>query len=236
MALPKLDTPTYSLVLPSTGQEIKYRPFLVKEQKLLMMAQESKEQTNISETMSNVISSCTFNNINPNQIPLFDIEYIFLKIRSKSVGETQEIRVLCPDDGETYGNVTLNLDEIEVQMTEGHTNEINLTDKIKIIMKYPQLKDMRGLDSIDTTQMEQIFAVMKHCVWEVHDGDKVYNRVDITDKDIEDFIDSFDNQQLESILNFFTTMPKLRHAVKVTNPKTKVESELVLEGLESFLE
>ena len=236
MALPKLDTPTYSLVLPSTGQEIKYRPFLVKEQKLLMMAQESKEQTNIAETMSNVISSCTFNTVDTQQTPLFDIEYIFLKVRSKSVGETQEIRVLCPDDGETYGNVTVNLDEIEVQMTEGHTNEINLTDKIKIIMKYPQLKDMRGLDSIDTTQMEQIFAVMKHCVWEVHDGDKVYNRVDITDKDIEDFIDSFDNQQLESILNFFTTMPKLRHAVKVTNPKTKVESELVLEGLESFLE
>ena len=236
MALPKLDTPTYSLVLPSTGQEIKYRPFLVKEQKLLMMAQESKEQTNISETMSNVISSCTFNNINPNQIPLFDIEYIFLKIRSKSVGETQEIRVLCPDDGETYGNVTLNLDEIEVQMTEGHTNEINLTDKIKIIMKYPQLKDMKGLDSIDTVQTEQIFSIMKYCIWEVHDGDKVYNRVDISDKDIEEFIDSFDNQQLESILNFFQTMPKIRHPVKVINPKTKVESELVLEGLESFLE
>ena len=236
MALPKLDTPTYSLVLPSTGQEIKYRPFLVKEQKLLMMAQESKEQTNISETMSNVISSCTFNNINPNQIPLFDIEYIFLKIRSKSVGETQEIRVLCPDDGETYGNVTLNLDEIEVQMTEGHTNEINLTDKIKIIMKYPQLKDMRGLDSIDTVQTEQIFSIMKYCIWEVHDGDKVYNRVDISDKDIEEFIDSFDNQQLESILNFIQTMPKIRHPVKVINPKTKVESELVLEGLESFLE
>ena len=236
MALPKLDTQTYSLVLPSTGQEIKYRPFLVKEQKLLMMAQESKEQTNISETMSNVISSCTFNNINPNQIPLFDIEYIFLKIRSKSVGETQEIRVLCPDDGETYGNVTLNLDEIEVQMTEGHTNEINLTDKIKIIMKYPQLKDMRGLDSIDTVQTEQIFSIMKYCIWEVHDGDKVYNRVDISDKDIEEFIDSFDNQQLESILNFFQTMPKIRHPVKVINPKTKVESELVLEGLESFLE
>ena len=236
MALPKLDTPTYSLVLPSTGQEIKYRPFLVKEQKLLMMAQESKEQTNIAETMSNVISSCTFNTVDTQQTPLFDIEYIFLKVRSKSVGETQEIRVLCPDDGETYGNVTVNLDEIEVQMTEGHTNEINLTDKIKIIMKYPQLKDMRGLDSIDTTQMEQIFAVMKHCVWEVHDGDKIYNRVDITDKDIEDFIDSFDNKQLESILNFFQTMPKLRHPVKVTNPKTKVESEIVLEGLENFLE
>ena len=236
MALPKLDTPTYSLVLPSTGQEIKYRPFLVKEQKLLMMAQESKEQTNIAETMSNVISSCTFNTVDTQQTPLFDIEYIFLKVRSKSVGETQQIRVLCPDDGETYGNVTLNLDEIEVQMTEGHTNEINLTDKIKIIMKYPQLKDMRGLDSIDTVQTEQIFSIMKYCIWEVHDGDKVYNRVDISDKDIEEFIDSFDNQQLESILNFFQTMPKIRHPVKVINPKTKVESELVLEGLESFLE
>ena len=235
MALPKLDTPTYSLVLPSTGQEIKYRPFLVKEQKLLMMAQESKEQTNISETMSNVISSCTFNNINPNQIPLFDIEYIFLKIRSKSVGETQEIRVLCPDDGETYGNVTLNLDEIEVQMTEGHTNEINLTDKIKIIMKYPQLKDMRGLDSIDTVQTEQIFSIMKYCIWEVHDGDKVYNRVDISDKDIEEFIDSFDNQQLESILNFFQTMPKIRHAVNLVNPKTNVTSEVIIEGIDNFL-
>ena len=236
MALPKLDTPTYSLVLPSTGQEIKYRPFLVKEQKLLMMAQESKEQTNIAETMSNVISSCTFNTVDTQQTPLFDIEYIFLKVRSKSVGETQQIRVLCPDDGETYGNVTVNLDEIEVQMTEGHTNEINLTDKIKIIMKYPQLKDMRGLDSIDTVQTEQIFSIMKYCIWEVHDGDKVYNRVDISDKDIEEFIDSFDNQQLESILNFFQTMPKIRHPVKVINPKTKVESELVLEGLESFLE
>ena len=236
MALPKLDTPTYSLVLPSTGQEIKYRPFLVKEQKLLMMAQESKEQTNISETMSNVISSCTFNNINPNQIPLFDIEYIFLKVRSKSVGETQEVRVLCPDDGETYGNVTLNLDEIEVQMTEGHTNEINLTDKIKIIMKYPQLKDMRGLDSIDTVQTEQIFSIMKYCIWEVHDGDKVYNRVDISDKDIEEFIESLNAEQFDNVLKFFNTMPKVRHVIEVTNPKTKVKSEVLLEGLQSFLD
>ena len=236
MALPKLDTPTYSLVLPSTGQEIKYRPFLVKEQKLLMMAQESKEQVNISETMLNVISSCTFNDIDVNQIPLFDIEYIFLKVRSKSVGETQEVRVLCPDDNETYGTVKVELDKIEVQMTEGHTNEIILTDKIKVIMKYPQLKDMSNLDSISTVQVEQIFSIMKHCIWEVHDGDKVYNRVDITDEDIEEFIGSFDNKQLESILNFFQTMPKLRHPVKVTNPKTKVESEIVLEGLENFLE
>ena len=143
---------------------------------------------------------------------------------------------MCPDDNETYGTVKVELDKIEVQMTEGHTNEIILTDKIKVIMKYPQLKDMSNLDSISTVQVEQIFSIMKHCIWEVHDGDKVYNRVDITDKDIEEFIDSFDNKQLESILNFFQTMPKLRHPVKVTNPKTKVESEIVLEGLESFLE
>ena len=142
---------------------------------------------------------------------------------------------MCPDDGETYGNVTLNLDEIEVQMTEGHTNEINLTDKIKIIMKYPQLKDMRGLDSIDTVQTEQIFSIMKYCIWEVHDGDKVYNRVDISDKDIEEFIDKLDSNQFKKIEQFFETMPRLRHVVEVENPKTKVKSEVVIEGLANFL-
>ena len=207
MALPKLDTPTYSLVLPSTGQEIKYRPFLVKEQKLLMMAQESKEQVNISETMLNVISSCTFNDIDVNQIPLFDIEYIFLKVRSKSVGETQEVRVLCPDDNETYGTVKVELDKIEVQMTEGHTNEIILTDKIKVIMKYPQLKDMSNLDSISTVQVEQIFSIMKHCIWEVHDGDKVYNRVDITDNEMYQVgAQFFENEDGDGLADVLTNM------------------------------
>ena len=236
MALPKLDTPVYILKLPSTQEDIKYRPFLVKEQKLLMMAQESGEDTDLVNIITDIIKSCTFDKIDVNTVPLFDIEYMFLKLRAKSVGETATIRVLCPDDGKTYVNVNVNIDELEVQMIEDHSNIIELTDKIKMIMKYPQLKDMRGLQSISTSQTEQIFSILKHCISEVHEGETIYNRVDVTDKDIEDFIESFSTEQLKSIMNFFETMPKIRKVVNVTNPKTKVESEIILEGMETFLE
>ena len=233
MPLPKLDTPTYSLVLPSTGQKIKYRPFLVKEQKIMMMAQESEEDNQMYQVMSDVVKSCTFDKINTETSPIFDIEYIFLKLRSKSVGETTTVRLLCPDDKKTYAQVEVNLEDLEVQMTENHTNVIQLTDKIKLIMKYPLLRDMKNITR--STTGEQIFAVMKHCIWEVHDGDKIYNRVDITDKDIEEFIDSFNTEQLESIIEFFQTMPKIRHAVNLLNPKTNVTSEVVIEGIDNFL-
>ena len=233
MPLPKLDTPTYSLVLPSTGQTIKYRPFLVKEQKILMMAQESEEDSQMYQVMSDIVKSCTFDEIDTEVSPIFDIEYIFLKLRSKSVGEKTTVRLLCPDDKKTYGQVDVNLDDVEIQMTENHTNVIQLTDKIKLIMKYPLLRDMKNITR--STTGEQIFAVMKHCIWEVHDGETVYNRVDISEKDIEDFIDSFDTSQLEEVMKFFETMPKLRHVVKVKNPKTKVQSEVTVEGLQSFL-
>ena len=233
MPLPKLDTPTYSLVLPSTGQTIKYRPFLVKEQKILMMAQESEEDSQMYQVMSDIVKSCTFDEIDTEVSPIFDIEYIFLKLRSKSVGEKTTVRLLCPDDKKTYGQVDVNLDDVEIQMTENHTNVIQLTDKIKLIMKYPLLRDMKNITR--STTGEQIFAVMKHCIWEVHDGDKIYNRVDITDKDIEEFIDSFNTEQLESIIKFFQTMPKIRHVVNLVNPKTNVTSEVVIEGIDSFL-
>tara|TARA_B100000287_G_scaffold171768_1_gene161995 strand:+ start:65 stop:769 length:705 start_codon:yes stop_codon:yes gene_type:complete len=233
MPLPKLDTPTYSLVLPSTGQTIKYRPFLVKEQKILMMAQESEEDSQMYQVMSDIVKSCTFDEIDTEVSPIFDIEYIFLKLRSKSVGEKTTVRLLCPDDKKTYGQVDVNLDDVEIQMTENHTNVIQLTDKIKLIMKYPLLRDMKNITR--STTGEQIFAVMKHCIWEVHDGDKIYNRVDITDKDIEEFIDSFNTEQLESIIEFFQTMPKIRHAVNLLNPKTNVTSEVVIEGIDNFL-
>ena len=233
MPLPKLDTPTYSLVLPSTGQTIKYRPFLVKEQKILMMAQESEEDSQMYQVMSDIVKSCTFDEIDTEVSPIFDIEYIFLKLRSKSVGEKTTVRLLCPDDKKTYGQVDVNLDDVEIQMTENHTNVIQLTDKIKLIMKYPLLRDMKNITR--STTGEQIFAVMKHCIWEVHDGDKIYNRVDITDKDIEEFIDSFNTEQLESIIKFFQTMPKIRHAVNLVNPKTNVTSEVVIEGIDNFL-
>jgi len=233
MPLPKLDTPTYSLVLPSTGQTIKYRPFLVKEQKILMMAQESEEDSQMYQVMSDIVKSCTFDEIDTEVSPIFDIEYIFLKLRSKSVGEKTTVRLLCPDDKKTYGQVDVDLDDVEIQMTENHTNVIQLTDKIKLIMKYPLLRDMKNITR--STSGEQIFAVMKHCIYEVHDGDKVYNKVDITDKDIEEFIDSFNTEQLESIIEFFQTMPKIRHAVNLVNPKTNVTSEVVIEGIDNFL-
>ena len=235
MALPKLDTPIHTLVLPSTGQEIKYRPFLVKEQKLLMMAQESEEDDQMYHIMSNIVKACTFDKVDADTVPLFDIEYVFLKLRAKSVGETAKLRVMCPDDEKTYTELEVNLDNIDVQMTENHTNIVELSDKVKIIMKYPQLKDMKMIGA-DLQGVEQVFSILKYCIHEVHDGEKVYNRIDVTEKDIEDFIESFSTTQLESVINFFDTMPKLRHTMTITNPKTKVKSDIVLEGLQSFLE
>ena len=235
MALPKLDAPVYNLVLPSTGQEIKYRPFLVKEQKLFMIAQESDDDDQLFNTMSSILNSCTIDIVDASNAPIFDIEYVFLKLRAKSVGETAKLKVLCPDDEETYGIVEVKLDEVDVQMTENHTNIVQLSDQIKMVMKYPQLKVMKLIPST-VTGIEQVFAILKYCIHEVHDGDKIYNRVDVGEKDIEDFIESFSTSQLESVINFFNTMPKLRHSIVVTNPKTKVKSDLVLEGLQSFLE
>ena len=235
MALPKLNTPTYSLVLPSTGEEIKFRPFLVKEQKLLMLAQESENNKEMLDTVVKIVSSCTFNKVDPTHSPLFDIEYVFLKLRAKSVGENVEVTLLCPDDEETYTTKKINLDKIEIEVDESHSNEIQLTEQIKLIMKYPQMSDMNQINTQDNSQINLVFSVLKHCILEVQDGDTSYQKVDISDKDLEEFIDSFDTEQFEKIMTFFETMPKLREKVEVTNPKTQVTSEIVLEGLESFL-
>ena len=188
MALPKLNTPVHVLELPSTGEEIKFRPFLVKEQKLLMLAQESEDDKQIFEAMTTIIKSCTFDRVDTETSPLFDIEYIFLKLRAKSVGEKAKLRLLCPDDEKTYVSKEIDLDKIQIQMTEGHTNITNITDKIKIVLKYPRLSDMRNVEQMGLNTVTQAFTILKHCIWEVHDGEKVYNRVDISDKDIEEFI------------------------------------------------
>ena len=235
MALPKLNTPTYSLELPSTGEEVKFRPFLVKEQKLLMLAQESEDNKEMLDTVVKIVSSCTFNKVDPTHSPLFDIEYVFLKLRAKSVGENVEVTLLCPDDEETYTTKKINLDKIEIEVDESHSNEIQLTEQIKLIMKYPQMSDMNQINTQDNSQINLVFSVLKHCILEVQDGDTSYQKVDISDKDLEEFIDSFDTEQFEKIMTFFETMPKLREKVEVTNPKTQVTSEIVLEGLESFL-
>jgi len=232
MALPKLDSPTYETELPSTGEKIKYRPFLVKEQKLLLMAQESSNQDEIMTSISQLIDACTFDKIDANSSPVFDIEYLFLKIRSKSVGEKVKITITCPDDGKTKVPVEINLEDINIQMDVGHTNELKISDKIKMVMKYPVLSD---ISKATGTETDKIFDILNQCVHEVHDGDKIYNKVDITDEDLSEFVNSFTGNQFEMVTEFFNTMPKLRHVVNVTNPKTKVKSEVVIEGLDSFL-
>ena len=232
MALPKLNTPQYELELPSTGEKIKFRPFLVKEQKLLMMAQESDKEEEISEAVMNIIDSCT-TGIDARTLPIFDIEYVFLKLRTKSVGETANIKVKCPDDNKTFVDVTIKLDEVAVHMTADHTNVVQLTDNIKMIMKYPLMNDMKGVDFSDG--ITGTFSLISKCVHEIHDGDNIHNRIDMTDIELNDFIDTMDTQQFEKIMDFFNTMPKLRHAITVVNPKTKKKGEVMLEGLDSFL-
>jgi len=235
MALPKLDTPTYRLTLPSTREEIQYRPFLVKEQKLLMMAQESESDEEIVDAISSLVKTCTFDKIDPENSPMFDIEYIFLQIRGKSVGEKIQLQMICPDDEQTRVDIELDINDISVQMTSDHTNEIKITDTVKLFLKYPILKDMKGLVD-NSSGMEQIFSLLTHCVQEIHYGEQIFNRIDISDKDINEFIDQLSTEQFKGITKFFDTMPKLRHVILVKNPKTQVESEVVVEGLASFLE
>ena len=233
MALPKLDTPTYELEQPSTGEKIKYRPFLVKEQKVLMMAQESGEDKQIRDALASLVSSCTFQSVDPYEIPMFDIEYFFLRIRGKSSGEKIELNLLCPDDNETRVKKTINLEEISVNMKVGHTNEINITDKIKMIMRYPTLNDMLDID-VEKENTEDMFSLIKRCVGEIHHDEKVYNKVDISDKELEEFIDSLTADQFEKITDFFDTMPKVQHSVEVVNPNTKKKGEVVIEGIQNF--
>ena len=234
MALPKLDTPTYRLTIPSTREEIEYRPFLVKEQKLLMMAQESEDERQIIDTVGKLVSSCTFEKIDSDNSPLFDIEYVFLKIRGKSVGEKIKLNLTCPDDEKTQVETEIDLEDVSVQMIADHTNEIQITDTVKLFLKYPILKDMKSVASNDS-QTKQVFEVLSQCIHEIHFGEQVFNRVDISKKDINEFIDQLTSGQFEKIIDFFNTMPKLRHVIPVTNPKTQVESEVVVEGLASFL-
>ena len=235
MALPKLNTPTYELELPSTGEKIKYRPFLVKEQKILMMAQEGSDENEIAEAMGSLVSDCTFGKIDAKVSPMFDIEYIFLKVRGKSVGDKIELNVTCPDDEETSAPVTIDIEEIQVHMLEDHTNEVNISDDIKVVLRYPVLSDMKNVKA-SSNSVDRVFNVLNSCITSIHFGDDVYNKVDLTDKDINEFVDQFTSEQFDTMVKFFDTMPKMRHIVNVTNPKTKVTSEVVLEGLESFLE
>ena len=235
MALPKLDTPTYELELPSTGEKVKYRPFLVKEQKNLMIASESEDETEIQNALANIISECTFGKIDPYVVPLFDIEFMFLRIRGKSVGEKIELNVLCPDDNKTRTDITINLEDIDVHMETTHSNEISVTDNITIFMRYPTLKDMTNVGT-DNTDVATIFNLIKSCVAEIRDEKTVHNRIDISEKEMEEFIDNLPSKVFENLGEFFNSMPKVQHPVKVTNPRTKKKGEIIIEGIQSFFE
>lgn len=233
MALPKLDTPTYTLELPSTGEEIKYRPFLVKEQKTLMILQESEDsKKDIYNALTTMVTDCTFNNVNVDRMPVFDFEYVFLKIRCKSVGETAELNILCPDDDETRVPVTINLDEIDVQVSDEHVNSVQVSDNISMILRWPTIKDVSNIGTDDI--VDSTMKLLQTCITEVIDGDTVHRRSDFNSEELNEFIDSLPFECFEQIGNFFQTMPKLLHMVKVKNPKTNVESEVKLEGIDNF--
>ena len=235
MALPQLNTSTYELELPSTGETVKYRPFLVKEQKRLMIAMESEKTTELKDALASLVTSCTFEKINPYEVPMFDIEFMFLRFRGKSVGEKVKLNVLCPDDEETRVDVEINLEDVGVKLEADHTNEIEITKKIKILMKYPDLNDMVEMQEKKEV-VSATFNMIKRCVHEIHDGETVYPKVDMSDTELAEFLDNMTTEPFEKIQNFFTTMPKIIHVVKVTNPKTKKKGEVVIEGIESFFE
>ena len=233
MALPQLKTTTYELELPSTGETIKFRPFLVKEQKNLMIAQESEDEKMMESAFAQILNDCVINDIDPYKMPMFDMEYVFLRIRGKSVGDKVTLNLLCPDDEKTRVNVEIDLKDVDVQMKEGHTNIIQLTNDISMTMRYPQLGDIARLGK-KGSGTENIFSLIKKCIQEIHDGEDVHHRVDMSEKELDNFIESMSSKNFESLTAFFETMPKLQHAIEVKNPKTKKKGEIILEGLESF--
>ena len=233
MALPKLESQVYELEQPSTGKKIKYRPFLVKEQKVLMVASESEDEKQIRDALAGIIYSCTYEKVDPFNVPMFDVEFLFLRIRGKSVGEKIELNLLCPDDNETRVKTNLNLDDVGVNQKLGHTNEISITDKIKIIMNYPTLNDMI---SGNITGIDEVFDMIKRCVHEIHDGETVHNKIDMSESDLDEFIESLTTEQFQGLSDFFDTMPKVAHSIEVTNPKTKKKGEVVIEGIQSFFD
>ena len=236
MSLPKIATPTYELELPSTGATVKYRPFLVKEEKVLVIALESEDNKQITNAIKAVLKSCILSKgVKVENLPTFDIEYLFLNIRGKSVGEDLEVNIICPDDEETQVPVTINLDYIEVQRNDNHSNKIKVDDSIMMEMKYPSLDQfIKNNFDFNDNMMDQSFDLIATCIDKIYTEDEVWAAADCTKKEMKDFLEQMNSNQFKEIESFFDTMPKLSHTISVTNPKTKVKSDVVLEGLASF--
>ena len=237
MPLPTISTPTYELTLPSSKRKIKYRPFLVKEEKILIIAMESQDVKQIARAVKDVLSKCIMTKgTKVEKLSTFDIEYLFLNIRGKSVGEHIEVMVTCPDDGKTQVPMSINIDDINVQTDENHTIDIKLDNTYSLRMKYPSLDEFikNNFDNVSDMNVDDTFDLISSCIDQVYSEEESWSHQDCTKKELSDFVESLNSSQFKEVENFFTTMPKLQHIVKVTNPNTNVESEIKLEGLQSF--
>ena len=236
MALPKIETPTYTMVLPSREGEIKFRPFTVKEEKILMIAAETGEQKDMLRAMSDVIKSCTYDVVICDNLPVFDIEYIFLQLRAKSVGEIAKFRVLCPDDMETYTEIEIDLTKVDVQVDDDHDNKVVIDEKrnLGVVFDYPTLSTYDISKDIDTVNTEDVFNLIYSCVNHIYEGDKIYPGKDSTLNEKKEFFESISQKNLVDIRKFFDSIPRLKQEVEVENPKTKVKSIVTLKGLQDF--
>ena len=237
MPLPKINTPTYELVLPSSNRKVKYRPFLVREEKLLIIALESEDLKQITTAVIDVLNSCILTKgTKVEKMATFDIEYLFLNVRAKSVGEQVEVNVICPDDGETTVQMPIDIDAIKVQKNKEHTDIVKLDDDISLKLKYPSLTEFisSNFDADATNDVDTTMHMITSCIDIIYNAEESWKASDSTPKELEDFVEQLNTKQFKDIENFFNTMPKLSHKIKVKNPKTEVESEVVLEGLASF--
>ena len=236
MPLPKIATPTYELILPSSGRKIKYRPFLVKEEKILIIALESQDQKQIANAVKSILTGCILTKgTKVDKLSTFDIEYLFLNVRGKSVGEQIEVMVTCPDDGKTQVPMSINIDSIKVQKSDNHNADIKLDDTYTLRMRYPSLNEfIKSNFNAEDIKVDDTFELIASCVDQVYSEEESWTQEDCTKKELTNFIEQLNSSQFKEIEKFFDTMPKLAHTVKVKNPNTNVESEIVIEGLQSF--
>jgi hypothetical protein len=237
MTLPKITTPTYELDLPSTDEKVKFRPFLVKEEKILLIAIENDSQEEMLNAIKQVIKNCTFDKINVETLPLFDLEYVFLQLRAKSIGEISKFRILCPDDKKTYADVEIDLTKVVVEVDEGHDNKIIIDDKkqLGIVLSYPSVALFKTANLIGNN-VNDVFKLIVQCVDHIFEGEKIYPAKDMKEQEITQFLDDLPQQSFDKIRNFFETMPRIKHEVEIENPNTKVKSKIVLQGLRDFFE
>lgn len=236
--LPRITTPIYELEIPSSKKKIRYRPFLVKEEKILIIAMESEDGKQIANAVKSVISNCILSKgVKVEDLATFDIEYLFLNFRAKSVGESVDILITCPDDNTTKVPVTINLDEIEVQEQEGHNKDIKLDDILTMRMKYPSMSEFvkNNFNNSDGIGVNESFDLIASCIDQIYSEEESWSGSDSTKKELLEFIEQLNSNQFKEVESFFDTMPKLSHVIKITNPNTKVESEVVIEGLTAFL-